>query len=106
MKSEAKSQATIDAWADLEARKSRIKSMQTTWANKDLVEHGALIAEAVRKSDSAKAPKLSDAQVLEIRTLLSQWVPVKEISIIMGVDVMTIHHIKAGKTYKHVKEST
>lgn len=50
--------------------------------------------------------KIPDSLVINIKIMLSDGTPVKEIQKITGVSESIIYHIKSGKAYKHVTPST
>ena len=54
--------------------------------------------------NTKKLPKFTDDEVREIRSLLADGFKIKEICEIFNVSQPIISYIKAGKTYKHVKD--
>ena len=65
---------------------------------RDMKKHGTIIL-----GENKKTSKLKNLEVLKIKTMLKENVPIKDIVGVYGVSYVTIHDIKTGRSWGWLK---
>ncbi len=83
---------------------NRVENLE--WATKKENSEHSVQAGLHHKGQGHKRSKLTEAQVVEILSLIAEGKPNKELQQIFGVTSQQINAIKTGRTWKHIPRGT